>query len=237
MKKCLYTIHFGDHDKPHEPFKSEGWDYLMFTNRTDIKSNVWDIRVVTTPLPDYLAARYVYINSHLFVPKEYDYSLMIGGQIHVDGDLNKLDIDYGKDFNMMKHPCRTCIYEEAKIIEKEGIDNSLNFIPQMARYRAEGFPENYGLNACGIIGRHNNVTMEDFEREWWHQVMTGSYRDQLSFDYVRWKLDNIRVEISLGRTIKAPAESLTVHNFATPYWDLLQGDIFSVYKHGTNDKA
>ena len=216
MKKCLFTIHFGGYDAPHEPFVSEGWDYLMFTNRTDIKSEVWQIRHVTTPLPNYLAARYVYISSHLFVPTEYQFSLMIGGQIHVVGDLNNLDIEFGSDFNMMKHPCRTCIYQEAETIRKENIDKTMNFVPQLERYRAEGFPENYGLNACGIIGRHNNGFTECFEREWWHQVMTGSYRDQLSFDYVRWKLGG------------------TVHNFG--YWETLAGDTFSVHQHGTGNR-
>ena len=220
MKKCLFTIHFGGYDIPHEPFVSEGWDYLMFTNRDDIKSDVWDIIKVTTPLPDYLAARYVYINSHRFVPYKYDYSLMIGGQIRVVGDLNDLDIDFDADFSMMKHPCRTCIYQEAEVVERELIDKSGNVKPHIERYRKNGFPEDYGLNACGIIGRPHNYKTEAFEREWWHQVMTGSYRDQLSFDYVRWLFGNVNV-----------------HNFKEGYWDLLKGDIFNVVKHGTNTSA
>jgi len=224
MKKCLYTIYFGGYDNPYEPFVSEGWDYVMFTNRDDVESDVWKIIRVTTPLPDYLATRYVYINSHLFVPEEYDYSLMVGGQVRVIGDLNTLDIDFMADFNTMKHPCRTCIYQEAETIRKENIDKTMNFVPQMERYRAEGFPENFGLNACGIIGRHNNNITEDYERAWWHEVMTGSYRDQLSFDYVRWSF------LQKGIPIR-------VHNFKTPYWDLLKGNIFNIVKHGTNTSA
>ena len=226
MNKCLYTIHFGSYDQPHEPFISEGWDYLLFTNRDDIKSDVWKVIKVTTPLPDYLAARYVYINSHLFIPKEYDYSLMIGGQIHLIGDLNKLDIDYDADFNMMAHPCRTCIYKEAEIIEKENIDPSGNYKAQIQKYRDEGFPEDYGLNACGIIGRKFGAGVRTFEKKWWHQVMIGSYRDQLSFDYIRWIMNT-------GISKDYP---ITVHNFATPYWDLLHGEIFEIVQHGTGKK-
>lgn len=225
MNKCVFTIHFGGYDEPHVPFKSDGWDYLMFTNRDDVESDIWKVIKVVSPLPNHLAARYVYINSHRFVPKEYDYSLMIGGQIHIIGDLNNLDIDFDADFNMMKHPCRTCIYQEAETIRDENIDKSLNFESQTARYRKEGFPEEYGLNACGIIGRHKDRFTEKFEREWWHQVMTGSYRDQLSFDYVRWMLEK-----DINYKIK-------IHNFKDGYWDLLKGDIFSIYKHGSNQKA
>jgi len=218
MKKCIFTIRFGEYDASHEPPKSDGWDYIVFTDQ-DIESDVWDVRKVVTPLPNYLAARYVYINSHRFLDG-YDYSLMVGGQIHVIGDLNTFaeqHMDFDADFNMMKHPCRECIYVEANTIEKENIDSSLNFISQMERYRADGFPENYGLNACGIIGRHNNGFTECFEREWWHQVMTGSYRDQLSFDYVRWKLGG------------------TVHNFG--YWEMFNSEWFSVHQHGSGNRV
>ena len=114
----------------------------------------------------------------------------------------------------------------AEIDRVQNIDKTGNYKPQMARYREYGFPEDYGLNACGIIGRKRGIGVQKFEYEWWHEVMTGSYRDQLSFDYIRWKLNT-------GVSKQYP---IRVHNFATPYWDLLHGDIFEIYKHGTDQK-
>ena len=220
MNKCVYTIRFGQYDASHEPPKSDGWDYIVFSDR-EIESDVWETRIVRTPLGkeyNFMNARYVYINSHRFVP-EYDFSLMVGGQIHINGDLNEFFeqyIDLDADFNMMKHPCRTCIYQEGAIVEREGIDKTGNVAHQMAKYRADGFPEDYGLNACGIIGRKNTEFTKCFEQEWFHQVMTGSYRDQLSFDYVRWKLGG------------------KVHNFG--YWETLNSEFFSVHQHGTGNR-
>jgi len=224
MKKCVYTIRFGNHDASHEPPKSEGWDYIVFSDR-EIESDVWETRIITTPLPNYLAARYVYINSQRFV-SDYDYSLMVGGQIHINGDLNKFwdeHIDEFADFNMMKH-CRNCIYKEADVVIRENIDKSGNAEKVIEKYRAEGFPEEYGLNACGIIGRHKSRKIAEFEDKWWNQVLQGSYRDQLSFDYIRWIFDK--------RYPLYP--KITVNNFG--YWETLNSEWFSVHQHGTGNR-
>lgn len=220
MKKCVYTINFGEYDQMREPYKSPGWDYIVFTDNTgDFKG--WTPKYVLNmlSLPPHLLARYVYINSHLFVP-EYDYSLMIGGQIRPSADLNEFAekfMDFEKDFNMMKHPCRTCIYKEAELILREKIDKPQNVNPQMERYRAAGFPENFGLSACGIIGRRNNDRVTAHNQYWWKEVQNGSYRDQLSFDYVRWNL-----------------KSQLPHYFN--YDDTLHHGYFEIFQHGTGRK-
>jgi len=217
MKKCIFTINFGSYDQIVEPYKTPGWDYIMFTNNKDIDFKGWTPVFADVPaLPNYLKARYVYINSHLYVP-DYDYSLMIGGQIRPSADLDEFAekfMDFSQDFNMMKHPCRTCIYKEAEIIIREHIDTPENVNQQMERYRAAGFPVNYGLSACGIIGRRNNANVSGTNELWWHEVFSGSYRDQLSFDYVRWKTG-----------------SPLPHYFN--YDDTLHHGYFEIYQHGT----
>jgi hypothetical protein len=212
--KVVYTVNFGTHDLVREPFKTEGWDYILFTNN-DIKDTTWEVRKVELPIPDKYAARHVYINSHLFVP-EYEYSVMIGGQIQLIGDIDGFIKDYydlTKDINILRHPCRTCIYKESDIIIREKIDIPENVLPQMDRYKNAGFPQNYGLSACGIIGRKKTKAVADFERAWWQEVVRGSFRDQLSFDYIRWKQD-------------------FTMNWVT--YNVLFGKYFSVFIRGTN---
>jgi len=221
MKKCLFTINFGNYDRLRDPIKTDGWDYIVFTNN-DITSDVWDVRRVDFDMSNHYAARYVYINSHKFLP-EYDYSIMVGGQIEVKGNLDKFveqNFDLTKDFNLMKHPCRTCVYDEAALILKEGWGKYEEIDPQMARYKKEGFPEKFGLSACGIIGRRRNIKIKEYENRWWNEVINGACRDQLSFDYVRWRYPDC-----------------THHWFPTPYWDLLHGEFFDIYRHGTDKFA
>ena len=217
--KCIFTICFGNHDFLREPvIKSKGWDYICFTDNKDLKSDVWNIRLIDSNLEPKYTARYVYINSHLFT-KKYSYSLMWGTQIRQIGDINNFIkcFNLKADFNLMRHPCRTSIYKEAEIIIKEKIDFSENVNPQMERYRSEGFPDNFGLSACGIIGRWNNEKTKRFNEQWWEELKKGSYRDQLSFDYVRWKNPDILFSW-FG------------------YDEALHGEYFELYKHNTNIK-
>ena len=188
MKKCIYTIKFGNYDPMREHYMTPGWDHILITDN-DIAPPGWIVKKVNTPLPVFLAARYCYINSHRFV-SEYDYSIMIGGQIRINADLDKFIenyIDLSIDINLMKHPCRTCIYKEAQIVMDVNLDTKENVIPHMEKYREDGFPENFGLSACGIICRRSNDVVAKHNDLWWNEVLNGSYRDQLSFDYVRWK--------------------------------------------------
>ena len=80
----------------------------------------------------------------------------------------------------------------------------------MQRYASEGFPRGAGLaEACVILRRHT-AAVEAFGEAWWHEIRTGSHRDQLSFDYVAWKLGMryatfpLPVESANGIAIKEP---------------------------------
>ena len=216
MKKAVFTINFGGYDPPRVPYKTKGWDYICLTDNLDLGGD-WELREIDIDyyLP-HIAARYGYINSQKHLP-DYDLTLMVGGQIKVDDDVNKFiarHCDLSKDINLMRHPCRTCIYDEARTVVKEKIDKAEHVDRQMAKYRDAGFPKNFGLSACGIIIRHNSDNIRRFEENWWREVQQGSYRDQLSFDFVRWKM----------------GDELTYHWF--PY-DVMFGRFFSVYFHGT----
>lgn len=221
MKKCVFTINFGGYDRLREPlFKTDGWDYIVFTNN-DIKSEGWEVRKVDLDMTNHHAARHVYINSNLYL-SEYDYSIMVGGQIEIKGDMDKFvkeNFDLSKNFNLMKHPCRACIFDEANLLIKETLvkgDGVAELNDQMHRYKFNGMPTNFGLSACGIIGRHHNTEVKKFERIWWNELYNGICRDQLSFDYLRWKL------------------VMSHHWFPTLYWDLLHGEYFDIYRHGVD---
>ena len=223
MRKCLFSINFGGYDNVKEPYITEGWDYILFTDNPTFRGyedTAWKVVVLENQVEwSYLMARYVYINSQKFV-KDYDFSLMVGGQIKVDGDLNEFCekyIDFDKDINILKHPCRRCIYSEATAVMNCGKDIAKNVEPQMEYYRDQGFPEGIGLVACGIIGRKSGENIAKHEELWWEQVKTYSHRDQLSFDFIRWKYN------------------LCTYNYI-PY-NVLFGDYFSIYTHGNNKKV
>lgn len=58
------------------------------------------------------------------------------------------------------------------------------------KYRSEGFPENAEMVQTGIeVRRHNDPNLIKFNELWFDEVRTKSKRDQLSFNYVAWKLN------------------------------------------------
>jgi hypothetical protein len=59
----------------------------------------------------------------------------------------------------------------------------------MQEYLFDGYPYNNGLVATWVLHRDNTGKNHHFCAAWWEQVKNYSIRDQLSFNYVAWKLN------------------------------------------------
>jgi len=91
------------------------------------------------------------------------------------------------DMALFRHNERGCVYEEADAVIRCHKDKAATVRAQMQRYRKDGMPRDYGLHATWVLVRRNTAKVRDFCRRWWAEIEEGSARDQLSFDYVRWK--------------------------------------------------
>ena len=59
---------------------------------------------------------------------------------------------------------------------------------QIAKYQAEGYPKNIGMYETGIILRkHVDTKCQLVCNRWASELLLGSHRDQLSFNYACWK--------------------------------------------------
>lgn len=172
----LYTCITGNYDQLHEfetPFRK-----ICFTDHYMVSPS-WEIKIVD---PEPKVFRKVKIMPHLFLP-EHDKSVWIDGHLQPQ-DLTLFD---RSGFWLMKHPTRTCIYQEAQECITLRKDNPATINEQVNRYRLDGYPESNGLSATGVLIRDNTPENNAFNEFWWHQVRTGSVRDQLSFNYSAWK--------------------------------------------------
>lgn len=182
----VYTAIFGNYDTIR-PTKYNG---TLFTNQTDIPTDTgWHIEMVEPPHPDpRYASRYYFDQSHIAMP-DCDYTVMHGGnailKVHPQElvDLLPKDVDWG----CCIHP-RGNVYEEAKACKRMGKDDKNVIDAQMARYRKAGF-DGIGLSALIIVVRRNTDKLQKFEKRLWQEVSSGSCRDQLSFDYLKWRYD------------------------------------------------
>ena len=55
---------------------------------------------------------------------------------------------------------------------------------QVAKYKSEGHPWDYGLLETGIIMRSNIPEVAKFNEDWWSEIENHSIRDQISAPYI-----------------------------------------------------
>jgi hypothetical protein len=98
------------------------------------------------------------------------------------------------DWAAHKHPARTCIYQEADVIlhhpDMEGWRaqkpaRALAVREEIDRYRSDGYPQNAGLWANGMIVRRHTPAVNRLNERWWKLYSSGGERDQLSFPVAR----------------------------------------------------
>lgn len=193
-KKVIYTVITGGYDGLIEQPQVKGYDFVCFTDNTDLKSETWQIK----PLPEGLEGltkakqqRNVKILAHKYLP-EYDFSIYIDGNVKIVGDINKFvkeNCSKTKGYIFIgKHPSRDCIYEEAKACIYSNKDDSHLMTDQVIAYHKEGMPLHYGLTQnCIILRYHNNDNCKRLMELWWNEVKEKSHRDQLSLYYCLWK--------------------------------------------------
>lgn len=199
-KKVVYTCITGGYDCLREPERvTEGFDYVCFTDNLELKSDVWKIKPLpkeTEELSQVKKQRYVKINPHK-VLKEYDLSIWVDGNITVKGDMNEFVNKFLKDdcnIYVPQHPSRNCIYDEARAVISIRKDKEEIVKPQIDGYEKEGFPKKCGLLQSNILlRRHNEEDCIKLMDEWFAELKVKSHRDQLSFNYVSWKNNDINV--------------------------------------------
>jgi hypothetical protein len=195
-KNVIYTCIIGEYDDIIEPsFITPGFDYICFTDNTNLESSIWDIRPIPeheilSTLPKVKRQRFIKIRPDIFL-KEYELSIWVDGNVVIRGDLNEFlspVIEEDCSVYVPKHPSRSCIYAESKVVLAMKKDVCDNVNPQMERYKNECFPEGYGLLQSNILVRkHNSEDCIKLMKEWSNEVINCSHRDQLSFNYILWK--------------------------------------------------
>lgn len=188
-----YTCIVGPYDQLKEVEQpNANVDYICFTDQP-FESRTWQIRSVPDDLKflsNVKKQRIVKICPHRYL-KEYDVSVWVDGSILVKGDIIKFINQYDLDKNFFYsrfHPSRKCIYDEAKACIRLKKDNSDKINAQIEKYRNDGYPPNIGMVETNILLRnHNDMRCILLCNRWGSELLLGSHRDQLSFNYVCWK--------------------------------------------------
>lgn len=195
-RMAVYSAVFGTRDVPRE-VPEGAFDFYLFTDQ-DVQVNRGTVVRLDPPLEDpKRSSGWLKTN---FPSQLMDYSsiLWIDSSISlktVEGLADYLAI---ADMAVFSHPERKCIYSEASICHMLCRDRRDVIEAHVARYKAEGYPENNGLVATGGLLRGNTEAVRFFNELWWGEIQRGSRRDQLSFNYVAWALGMRYAELVQG---------------------------------------
>jgi hypothetical protein len=185
---AVYTAIVGDYDCLKIPaLVDPECDYYCFTDRDISWQNVWVRRDITWRHPDPVrASRYIKHNPQIYFA-DYDCSIWLDANLQLNcspQELMPVTCD-SWDLALWHHPYRDCVYAEADQCVREHKDDPATIRAQMQRYRSEGFPEHAGLIECNVlVRRHNSPAMVELASAWWDEIVRGSRRDQLSFNFV-----------------------------------------------------
>ena len=188
----VYTVITGEYDDLKIPsYIDEKLDYICFTNNENLKSDFWDIQIVTNfeNLDNIRLARKTKILCREYLAG-YDYSIYVDGKLQIVGDLRQLITRYSKGRGMLvfPHHMRDGIGEELDELIRLEKDNPQLMKKQVLEYLDEGYGMRAGMvdTACLIRNHHDDVLYKVMEL-WWKEVKNKSRRDQLSFGYSCWK--------------------------------------------------
>lgn len=201
-KIVIYTCIIGGIDNLIEPVVDiPGCDFILFTDRKDIKSKKFKIIQLNDIYKNQrLTSRAPKLLPHFFL-QEYEYSLWIDARIILKNpDMGKLIPNHLKYANwaMYKHDERSSIYQEAIVCIEQNKDSKEKIESQMALYAEDGFKDQYSLMMGAIIFRkHMELDVIKTNEDWWYEITHKSIRDQLSFPYVAWK-NNLKLKILEG---------------------------------------
>ncbi|ARF10005.1 protein of unknown function DUF616 [Indivirus ILV1] len=213
MKVAVVSANFGNYDSVKEQSnikEKELFDWYYFTDNLNIISNTY--KIITTRYHNHtynmnvLFGKYYKLQSHkIDILSNYDYIIWMDASIQILNPNFVNDIlDFLKNkpnLVMFAHEARTKIKDEVTVLNKISKFRGLNFNQQLKTYYDDGFKDDYGLYSSGFFIRKNNDDgINKLYDDWWNEVTTQTYRDQVSLSYVLWK-NNIRPDIIIKQNI------------------------------------
>ena len=185
----------GGYDEIMQPaVVDDRFDYILFSN--DIKEDrvgVWQVRPIPYHNDDNTRiCRYVKTHPEELLP-EYDFSVWMDSNIRiVTSYVYEKSLDLYTNNVLVAtvwHTARQCIYDEAFEVMVYRVELESIIIDWCQRLHKEKYPKNNGLGETGLMYRvHSDQGVLQMDKMWWDCIDTYSKRDQLSFDYVLWKL-------------------------------------------------
>ena len=199
MKFLVLTANTNNKDRLLDPVQTfPNCTYMVITDqwsRTD--SSIW----INAPILPFSRidkfgsrrnAKYPKILSSLLFP-QFDYVIWHDANHSLASDPNliiKENLD--ADLFLFKHPHRSCLFDELDVIKKHPVlENEINLLNQETYYTQCQVPRQLGLyEMTTFIKKVDSMPIKMLDLMWWEQICKFSSRDQLSFMFCLWQMNN-----------------------------------------------
>jgi hypothetical protein len=201
-KICIYTAIIGGYDSLKTHADCDGVDFIVFSDVPQENREDWEVRLMTrADVHPRLQAKEFKILPHVFLP-EYDHTIWI------DASMVITSANFADDvlsclgpagLACWRHPDRECIGLEVGASLGMLKYCGLPLAQQVAFYFAQGFPERWGLWACGLLVRRtDDEAVQSVMRDWYKENQAWTYQDQLSLPYCLWRARLRPIELPYG---------------------------------------
>lgn len=193
MKVAVITANYNNYEilKPVVPQKDVDVEWIYVSDHRPSDLLGWSIQQdVHWGKDPRLAAKFPKVRPWRYCSDECEYSIWIDASFKIVSetfvsDMVGLLIGSGNDLAQFPHPVRKCIYEEAAVVKRDKkYARNLPIEEQVAFYREEGHPENWGLWATGVMVRKHTLMMLELGNIWMNEISDWTTCDQISQPYV-----------------------------------------------------
>lgn len=193
----LYTANYGGYDTPkvQPPL---GVPAYLYTDDPNLRVEGWETRCYGLhEVPSsMLRAKWWKVRPDLAAPDAeismwLDSSMTVKVNDYVDRCLAALGDD---DFVLVKHPARSCVYDEAQFSMHLPKYNDGALLRQIDFYMRIGHPPGWGLFASGANVRRHTDAVVKMGKDWWYENANRTWQDQVSLpvllrlagDTIKW---------------------------------------------------
>jgi len=190
----VYTACFGGYDKIADPnVINNNFVYVCFTDDLTLQSNCWNVVYLEEKgFNPRLMARAIKMLPHKLF-SQCRYSVWVDSKCLIVNSFEEILnwlIRSDVIFACFPHPKRSTVFSECIACIKIGHDRIAKILGQYFRYKLNGFPDNSQLlDSMILIRQHMKSDVVRFQELWFNEIIEGSIRDQLSFNYLAWLTD------------------------------------------------
>jgi hypothetical protein len=187
QKTAVFTVILNDYDTVKPFHRTEGYDYILFTDNEHIKADGWEIRIVEQTDNPKLQSRHIKWISHKYL-SEYDTVIYVDSSYQILHRFDKLmEKHFFGGILTSRHANRSSVWQEIDRVKELKFETDDNLEKVLKLFKDNGYKGLNGLWQNGFFIRDHAKETNSF-CELLVSLLEGyTHRDQIILPYLSWK--------------------------------------------------